>query len=104
LIHVTDIDQDGICILPTPSTDLSNATRQSTSVRVSVVIRHRQNVVVKIGRVQDRDANGVGIQRRNRVRQIWNRTDQPSSASELQKIASRPGFILTEHWGNSFAR
>jgi hypothetical protein len=32
-------------------------------------------------------------QRRNRARQIWNRTDQPSSASELQKIAPRPEFI-----------
>ena len=55
---------------------------------------------MQIGRVQDRDANGVGIERRNRTGQIWNRTDQPSSASELQKIASRPEFIRIKHCRN----
>jgi hypothetical protein len=57
-------------------------------------------VAVQIGRVQDRDANGIGIERRSRTRQIWDRTDQPSSASELQKIASRPEFIRIKHYRN----
>ena len=100
LVNVADVDQDRISILASPSPDLSNAAREPAEIGVSLVIAGGQNVPVQIGRVQDRDANGIGIECRNRTRQIWDRADQPSSASEPQKIASRPEFIRIKHCRN----
>jgi hypothetical protein len=53
LVNVADVDQDRISILPAPSTDLSDATREPAEIRVSLVIGGGQNVPVQIGRVKD---------------------------------------------------
>ena len=53
LVNVADVDQDRISILATPPADLSDATRESAEIRVSLVIGGGQNVPVQIGRVED---------------------------------------------------
>jgi hypothetical protein len=60
-------------------------------------------MVVQIGRMQDRDANCVTIKRGSSTRNSWCPGEQSRLANQLQKIAARPGFILTEHRGNGFA-
>src|SRR3954467_9406771 len=65
LIDVADIDQNRVRILPTPSPDLRDATRQTAAIRSSVVIRSRQNMAMQIRRVQDRNADSVLLERRS---------------------------------------
>jgi len=64
LINVADVDQDQISILASPAPNLGDAAREAAKVRISCVIARGQNVSVEIGRVEDRDLNGVWVQRR----------------------------------------
>ena len=73
LIHVADVDQNRVPILPPPASNLRNATRKPATIGVSVVIGGRQNMAVDVRCMQDRDANRVGVKRGCSARQRWNR-------------------------------
>ena len=103
LIHVADVDQNRVWILPSPVPNLRHATRQPAAIRISVVIRGRQNVAVDVRCLQDRDANRVGVtQRRRRVRKSWRHADQSSPANQFQEIPATPNFGLKEHCDDVF--
>ena len=97
LIHVADIDQDRVRTLLLPTPDLRDATRYSTAIRISVVIGSRQNMAMEVRRMQDRDANRVGIERRSRARQSRDRAEQSRPASKLQELPSSPESIRMEN-------
>src|SRR6266508_1464620 len=97
LIHVADIDQDRVRILLLPTPDLRDATRQSTAVWISVVIGSRQNMAMEVRRMQDRDANRLGIERRSHARQSWDCAEQSRPANKLQERPSTPESIRMEH-------
>jgi hypothetical protein len=75
LVNITDVNENRVRVLPSPSADLRDASRQPAHIEISIVIRCRQNMTVQISRVQDRYAHGVGIERRRRTRQTWNGAD-----------------------------
>ena len=97
LIHVADVDQDRVWILPSPAPDLRSATRQPAAIRISVVIGGWQNMAVEVRRVQDRDANRVGVERRSSARQSWNRAEQSRPAGEFQKLPPSPVSVRVKH-------
>jgi hypothetical protein len=51
--------------------------------------------------MQNRNANGIGIERRSGTRQGWDRADQSRPANELQKISSTPESVRVNHRLNS---
>src|SRR4029077_3449077 len=97
LIDVADVDQDRVRILPTPSADLRDATRQTATISSSVVIRCRQNMAMQIRRVQDRDADRVRLKRRSGTRQRRNSAEQSRATGEFYEIAPRPGSVGIRH-------
>src|SRR4029077_12650499 len=103
LIDIADIDQDRVRILPPPSADLRDATRQTAAISGSVVIKCRQNMAVQIRRVQDRDANCVRLKRGSGTRQRRKSTEQSRATGESQKIAPRPRRVWVRHCGVSSA-
>src|SRR4029077_4532277 len=99
LIDIADIDQDRVRILPPPSADLRDATRQTAAISSSVVIRCRQNMAMQICRVQDRDADRVRLKRGSSTGQRRTSTKQSRTAGEFQEIAPRPGSVWVRHCG-----
>src|SRR6266498_1421266 len=69
LIYFADVDQDLVGIFTLPAPDLRRATRQSAAIWISIVIKGRQDMTVQIRRMQDRNANRVGIERRSSARE-----------------------------------
>ena len=63
LINVADVDQNRVAILPPPTPDLGNASRQPAEIRCAVVIHRWQDVSVQIGGVQNRNRDRVGAWR-----------------------------------------
>ena len=90
LINVADVNQDGVTILSSPLTDLCDAARQSAQIGISGVIARRQNVPVQIGRVQDRNANRVSVQRFSCGKQSWKTGKQPRRSRGFQELSPAP--------------
>ena len=97
LIHVADVDQNRVRILLSPASDLRHAARQSAAIWVSVVVGRRQNMTVQIRRVQDRNTNRVGIERRSSARERRNGADQSRLADEFQEFPASPGCVRVKH-------
>ena len=54
-------------------------------------------MTMEIRRVQDRNANRIGLQRGSRASQRWDCADQSRPANELQEIAPRPVSVRMKH-------
>jgi hypothetical protein len=94
LIYVTDVDQDRVGIFLLPVLDLCRATSQSAAIWTSVVVGRWQNVTVQIRRMQDRNTNRAGIDRRSGARERRDSAEQSRPAGEFQEIAATPNFVL----------
>jgi hypothetical protein len=51
-------------------------------------------MTVQIRCVQDRNTNGVGIERRSSTRKRRDSANQSRLANQLQEIAATPNFVL----------
>ena len=97
LIHIPDIDQNRVGIFFPPAPDLRGATRQSTAIWISGVVRRWQNMTVQIRRVQDRNTNRVGIERRSSTRERRDGANQSRLAGEFQKFPASPRCVRVKH-------
>src|SRR4029079_2170097 len=86
-------------MLPPPSPNLRDATRQTAAISSPVVIERRQNVAMQIRRVHDRDTNGVRLKCGSCAGERGKSTEQSCPASDFQEIAPRPGSVWERHCG-----